>query len=127
MKTSKKHKKTVPAVHIQGDLDDVKKLVEVVSKKKSVVVFRNSTNDTCYVDIEKNMVEYTKTDVARLEKDFRVIYFDFFPKKKSVKTESVIKPVAAKSPAVKKPNVKPAPVKKVTKVKTTTAKPALKK
>jgi hypothetical protein len=127
MKTSKKHKKTVPAVHIQGDLDDVKKLVEVVSKKKSVVIFRNSVNDTCYVDIEKNMVEYTKTDIARLEKDFRVIYFDFFPKKKSIKTETIIKPVAAKSPAVKKKNVKAPPVKKITKVKTKTARPAVKK
>lgn len=89
----KKQKKSVPAVHILGDLGAVKNLVEIVSKKKSVVIFRHGTTGTCYADIEKVMVEYTKTDIAVLEKDFRVIYFDFFP------VEKVKKTVPVKSPA----------------------------
>ena len=40
MKDKKKHKKHIPEVHVLGDLADVKKLIEVVSKKKSVVIFR---------------------------------------------------------------------------------------
>jgi fructose/tagatose bisphosphate aldolase len=76
MKTSKNHKKTFPAVNIRGDLDDVKKLVEVISKKKSVVIFRNSDDGTCFVEIKKNMGEYIRTNIDRLEKDFRIIADD---------------------------------------------------
>ena len=115
MTNKKKHKKAVPEVHIQGDLEAVKKLVEVVSKKKSVVIFRNGNDGTCYADIEKIMVEYTKTDIARLEKEFRIIYFDFFPVKKSEKPEPVKKPVATKRTTVKTKDIKAEPVKKVIK------------
>jgi hypothetical protein len=112
MKDKKKHKKAVPKVHVFGDLEDVKKLVEVVSKKKSVVIFRNGDNGTCYADVEKVMVEYTKTDIVRLEKDFRVIYFDFFPEKRSAKPADKKNPVAGKSETVKKKGVKAKVVKK---------------
>ena len=114
----KKQKKSVPAVHILGDLVDVKKLVEIVSKKKSVVIFRHATAGTCYADIEKVMVEYTKTDITALEKDFRVIYFDFFPVEKAKKPIPVKRP----APVTKKP-VKTAA--STTKAIKNTVKPAL--
>ncbi|GEM_PF-1099142 len=115
MKNKKKHKKSVPDVHIQGDLEDVKKLVDIVSKKKSVVIFRNGSDGTCYADIEKIMVEYSETDITRLKKDFRIIYFDFFPGNKPVKVEPVIKSVT--KPVTKprtKPRTKPAAILPVT-------------
>jgi len=117
MKNKKKHNKSVPDVHIQGDLEDVKKLVEVVSKKKSVVIFRNGDDGTCYADIEKIMVEYSKTDITRLEKDFRIIYFDFFPVKKSAIPEPVKKPVPIKTKTVTNTAVKKRVIKKASPVK----------
>ncbi len=121
MKNKKKHKKSVPDVHIQGDLEDVKKLVEIVSKKKSVVIFRNGNDGTCYADIEKIMVEYSKTDLTRLEKDFRIIYFDFFPVKKSENLDSVKKPVPAKPKPVKTFTGKAKTIKKASPEKTSLA------
>ena len=112
MKNKKKQKKSVPEVHIQGDLEDVKKLVEVVSKKKSVVIFRNGNNGTCYADIEKIMVEYSKTDLTRLEKDFRIIYFDFFPVNKTENLEPVEKPVPVKTKSDKNITGKEKTIKK---------------
>lgn len=117
MKNKKKYKKSLPGVHIQGDLEDVKKLVEVVSKKKSVVIFRNGNDGTCYADIEKIMVEYSKTDITRLEKDFRIIYFDFFPESKPVVTEPVVMPAKAIPGTSKKSIVKVKAVKKANPVK----------
>jgi len=117
MKHKKKHNKSVPQVHIQGDLEDVKKLVEAVSKKKSVVIFRNGNDGTCYADIEKIMVEYSKTDLTRLEKDFRIIYFDFFPENKTSVTEPVIMPVQAMPATSKTKIVKTKAVKKTNPVK----------
>ena len=111
----KKQKKSVPAVHILGDLGDVKKLVEIVSKKKSVVIFRHGTAGTCYADIEKVMVEYTKTDIAVLEKDFRVIYFDFFPVAKGEKPVPVKRPAPAKKKPVKTAAPTPKAIKKTSK------------
>jgi len=117
MKNKKKHNKSVPDVHIQGDLEDVKKLVEVVSKKKSVVIFRNGNDGTCYADIEKIMVEYSKTDLTRLEKDFRIIYFDFFPVKKTENTEPVEKPVPVKTKTDRNTAGKKKTIKKASPVK----------
>ena len=98
----KKQKKTTPKVQILGDLEDVKKLVDLVNKKKSIVLFRNSDDGICYADIERIMVEYTTTDIKRLEKDFRIIYFDFLPEKKTIKPVAEEKPLAGKSIIVKK-------------------------
>ena len=112
MKNKKKHNKSVPDVHILGDLEDVKKLVEVVSKKKSVVIFRNGNDGTCYADIEKIMVEYSRTDITRLEKDFRIIYFDFFPVKKVEIPVPVKKPVPVKTKTVANTTVKKRIIKK---------------
>ncbi len=109
----KKQKKSVPAVHILGDLGAVKKLVDIVSKKKSVVIFRHGTEGTCFAEIEKVMVEYTKTDLASLEKDFRIIYFDFFPSKKA----SVQIPPKRK-PELKNKNAKPEVIRTKTVKKT---------
>ena len=117
MKSKKKLKKSIPEVHIQGDLEDVKKLVNVVSKKKSVVIFRNGNEGTCYAEIEKIMVPYSLRDITRLEKDFRIIYFDFFPLNKPVQKEPEKKTTEAKPLTVKHKTVKAKAVNKTSPVK----------
>ena len=108
MKEKKKHRRPVPKVQITGDLRDVKKLVDVVSKKKTVVIFRNCDNGTCYADIEKTMVEYTKTDLSRLEKEYRIVFFDFSPGNKAAKPAPEKKPATVRSKIIVKKPVKKA-------------------
>jgi hypothetical protein len=117
MKTDKKKTTFIPDVHILGDLKDVRKLIKLANKKKNLVIYRNGETGTQYANSGKKMLECSDKDIAKLSKDHRLIYFDFFPgskemeaekkaavkekkpRQKRVKTE----PKSAKKPAVKTP------------------------
>ena len=84
MKTSKEPKKSLPQVHILGDLKDVKNLVSAVNKKRSLVLFHDGEKDSFYLEIEDKIRKIRQKDISRLEKDYRLILFSFFPGLKKV-------------------------------------------
>ncbi len=84
MKTTRKSKKSLPQVHILGDLQDVKNLVSAVNKKKTIVLFHNGEQDLFYLEIGDEVREIRQKDISRLEKDYKLILFSFFPSRKKV-------------------------------------------
>ena len=95
MKKSKESKKNLPQVHILGDLKDVKNLVSAVNKKRSLVLFHNGDQDSFYLEIEDKIRKIHQKQIARLEKDYKLIIFSFFPSRKKdellTEEESVVK------------------------------------
>ncbi len=90
MKTDKKKIKFIPDVHILGDLKDVGKLIKLANKKKNLVIYRNGETGTLYANSGKKMLECSAKDIAKLGKDHRLIYFDFFPGAKEMKADKEI-------------------------------------
>jgi len=84
MKKSKKSKKSLPQVHILGDLQDVKNLVSAVNKKRTIVLFHDGEQDSFYLEFEGEIREISQKDISRLEKDYKLILFSFFPSLKKV-------------------------------------------
>ena len=84
MKTRKELTKSLPQVQILGDLKDVKNLVSAVNKKRSLVLFHDGDNDLFYLEIEDKIRKIRQKDIARLEKDYKLILFSFFPGLKKV-------------------------------------------
>ncbi|MEI6683727.1 MAG: hypothetical protein WCO44_13910 [Bacteroidota bacterium] len=84
MKSTKKSKKALPQVHILGDLKDVKNLIAAVNKKKTLVLFHDAEQDSFYLEIEDEIREIRQKDISRLEKDYRLILFSFFPSRKNM-------------------------------------------
>jgi hypothetical protein len=82
MKKSKKLTLVLPEVHIIGDLQDVKNLVISVNKKKSIVIFRDGDHETFFLEIEGKMKQIEINDLKKLKKEYRLIYFTFFPSRK---------------------------------------------
>ncbi len=123
MKTTKKSKKTLPQVHILGDLKDVKNLIGAVNKKKTIVLFHDAEKDSFYLEIEDKIREIRQKDISHLEKDYRIIWFSFFPSRK--KSESVSVPEPEEVLAVQQ--VPATPVKEEKKEKTAKKDPVEKK
>ena len=94
MSSEKKEKRIVADVHVLGDLKDVAKLVDLVNRKKTLVIFRNGEDGSLYAEVDRSIIQYAAEDVEKLKKNYRIIYFDFFPSQK--------KPVIAKA-KVEKP------------------------
>jgi hypothetical protein len=133
MKANKKQKKALPEVHILGDLQDVKKLVSGVNKKKTIVVFKDGDEGSIYLEIEGKFQQIQLKDLKYLEKEYKLIYFSFFPSRKKVEPAKVekLKPAKVeklkvkevKAPVIPEPKPKAKkvkaekPVRKVTKVK----------
>ncbi|MEI7661839.1 MAG: hypothetical protein WCK34_06570 [Bacteroidota bacterium] len=114
MKTTKKSKKSLPQVHILGDLQDVKNLVSAVNKKRTIVLFHDGELDSFYLEFEGEISEIRQNDISRLEKDYKLIIFSFFPSRKKVE------PLMENEPKVKeeeKPAID-APLKEKKKKKT---------
>ncbi len=84
----KKQKKELPGVHILGDLKDVKKLIAGLNKKKTVVVFQDGDEGVFYLELKGKFQPVTPKDLNHLAKDYRLVYFSFFPSRK--KTEPVV-------------------------------------
>ena len=84
MKPAKKQKKVLPAVHILGDLQDVKTLISGLNKKKTIVLFRDGEQDSLYLEIEGKFQQIHHKDIRQLEKEYKMIYFSFFPSRKKV-------------------------------------------
>jgi len=82
MKESKKRKINLPEVHILGDLEDVKNLVSGVNKKKTIVVFQDGEQGSYFLEIEREIQMILPDDVTELEKEYRLIFFSFFPSRK---------------------------------------------
>jgi hypothetical protein len=98
MKTSKKTKKSLPQVHILGDLQDVKNLVSAVNKKRTIVLFHDGEEDSFYLEFEGTIREIRQKDISRLEKDYKLIIFSFFPSRKKVE------PLIEEEPLIKEPD-----------------------
>jgi hypothetical protein len=93
MKNRKKVKRTYPEVQVLGDLHDIKKLVKAINKKDTLVIFRNAETVGFHARVENEMVQYAEEDITRLAKDYRIVYFDFYPGRK---------PVIAAEPGIRK-------------------------
>ncbi|MCX6306460.1 MAG: hypothetical protein NT040_15970 [Bacteroidetes bacterium] len=84
----KKLIKGLPEVHILGDLKDVKKLISGVNRKKTLVIFQDGDEGSFYLEIEKKFQPILQKDINQLAKEYRLIFFSFFPSRK--KAEPVI-------------------------------------
>jgi hypothetical protein len=82
MKKSKKQKKTIPEVHILGDLQDIKTLVAGVNKKKTLVIFQDREEGSYYLEVDGEIQMILKEDIKELEKEYKLIFFSFFPSQK---------------------------------------------
>ncbi len=80
----KKLIKGLPEVHILGDLKEVKKLISGVNKKKTLVIFQDGDEGSFYLEIEKKFQSILQKDINQLAKDYRLIFFSFFPSRKKV-------------------------------------------
>ena len=88
MKTTKKQKKSLPEVHILGDLQDVKALISGLNKKKTIVVFLDGEQNSLYLEIEGKFQPIHEKDIKQLKKEYKLIYFSFYPSQK--KSEPVM-------------------------------------
>ncbi len=93
MKSIRKSKKNLPQVHILGDLQDVKNLVSAVNKKRTIVLFHDGEQDSFYLEIDDEIREIRQKDISRLEKDYKLIIFSFFPSRKKVEQLKEEEPV----------------------------------
>ena len=84
MKPVKKQKKVLPEVHILGDLQDVKTLISGLNKKKTIVVFLDGEQNSLYLEIEGKFQQIHPKDIKHLEKEYKLIYFSFYPGRKKV-------------------------------------------
>ncbi|MEI7897945.1 MAG: hypothetical protein WCJ26_12985 [bacterium] len=84
MKSIKKTKKILPAVHILGDLKDVKNLISILNKKKTLVIFHDGDQDNFYLEIDGKFNLIRQNDFAQLEKEYKIVLFSFFPGQKKV-------------------------------------------
>jgi hypothetical protein len=84
MKPAKKQKKVLPEVHILGDLQDVKTLISGLNKKKTIVLFHDGEQDSLYLEIEGKFQQIHHKDIRQLEKEYKLIYFSFFPSRKKI-------------------------------------------
>lgn len=119
MKKQKKTVKVLPEVKIFGDIKAIKNLIKFVNKKKSVVVFRDKEQGQHYAEIEDKLQLIPLDLISNLEKEYRFIYFDFFPTHE--KAESAPEPLPEAVHSVKtkprgRPARKKAPVKRPEKV-----------
>ncbi len=110
MKAAKKQKKLLPEVHILGDVADVQNLIRGLNKKNVIVVFRDEEQSTVHLEIDGKIDQILPDDIAILEKEYKVIYFSYFPSRKRVAVIEVKPEEAIPVKKVKK-------VKKVQKVK----------
>jgi hypothetical protein len=108
MKKEKKSVAQLPEVQIMGDLEDVSTLLKAISKKRGLVLFRDAEKNISHAEVEGSIQEISEDEIKVLQKDFRFIYFDFFPGKKKVAIVDapVEEPVTAAAPEVKKAKVK---------------------
>lgn len=117
MKTKKKEKMVFPEVHILGDLQDVKRLIKGLNRKKTIVIFQDGEQGSIFLEIEGKFQSIHVKDIKYLEKEYKLIYFSFFPGRKQVESSMDEKPEVTESEAA----VIPAPEKKVKKEKAVTA------
>ncbi len=82
MKIGKKQKLPLPEVQIHGDLEDVRNLVKSVSKKKTIVIFRDAEKGQHYAEVKGEIQQFPVDLISNMSSDYRFIYFDFYPEKK---------------------------------------------
>jgi hypothetical protein len=111
MKKAKKQEKTLPEVHILGDLQDVKNLISGVNKKKTIVIFQDGEHGSFYLEIEGKFQPVLQKDLKHLAKKYRLIYFSFFPGRKNM-----VKVVEDVVPEVTEIEAVPIPAEKKEKV-----------
>lgn len=96
----KKLIKGLPEVHILGDLKDVKKLISGVNRKKTLVLFQDGEEGSFYLESEGKLQPILQKGINHLAKEYRLIFFSFFPGRK--KSE----PIIEEQPESVKPEVK---------------------
>ena len=82
MKMSQKQKMIMAEVHIPGDLQDAQNIVSALKKKKSLVVLKNGEQGEFYLEIKGEMRPIKEKELVKLEKEYRLIFFSFFPGQK---------------------------------------------
>jgi len=97
MKKDKIKKRNLPDLHILGDLQDVKNLVSTLNKKKTIGVFKDAEEGSFHLEINGKVQQILKDDITELEKDYRLIFFSFFPSRKKVE------PLAEEQPDIQEP------------------------
>lgn len=104
MKKVKKSQPSLPDVHILGDAEDVQNLVKGLNKKNVIVVFKNEDHGTLHLEMKGKIEQILPDDITMLEKEFRIIYFSFFPGRKKVTpdAEPVVVSATPSQPEAKK-------------------------
>jgi hypothetical protein len=92
MKPAKKQKTILPEVIIHGDLQDLNNLVKALNKKKVIVIFRDEEQGTMHLRIERKIQQILQEDIKSLEKDYKLIYFSFYPSRKKAEPVVEVKP-----------------------------------
>lgn len=113
----KKHKRSLPQVHIQGDLKDVQHLISAFLKKKSLLIFKPVDTGTCYLEIEGKLELIKPKQLKKLEDKFKCIYITFSPVQKAIEIQAEVIEVPVEEPKTVKPVVLPEKLQKVKKVK----------
>ncbi|MFZ4520287.1 MAG: hypothetical protein ACOYNC_01200 [Bacteroidales bacterium] len=96
----KKQIKGLPEVHILGDMEDVIKLISGLNKKKTLVIFQDGDDGLFYLEMEGKFQEVVQKDLNHLAKEYRLIFFTFFPSRKKVE------PSKEEEPELIKPETK---------------------
>jgi hypothetical protein len=92
--------KGLPEVHILGDLKDVKKLISSVNRKKTLVIFQDGDEGSFHLEIEGKFQPILQSGINQLAKEYRLIFFTFFPSRKKVE------PIIEEQPELIKPEKK---------------------
>jgi hypothetical protein len=125
MKSKSKQQTNLPEVHILGDLKSVEYLIKTLNKKKTFVLFRDGDTGACFTEIDGKIRELSDKKVAKLIKNERVVFLDFFSggkKSEPIAEEliAVVEPVKAirkKKEKLQKQEPEEKPVRKTTRVK----------
>ena len=86
VKNENQEKETVvtPDLHIHGDLADASSLIAQLSRKKTVIVYRNGEDGSLFTSGKKEPVKRSAEELTEMNKSQRLLYADFFPSRKKV-------------------------------------------
>ena len=78
MKENKKKNTILAEVHILGDLQDAEHLVSELKKKKTLLLLQDAEQGHFYSETKGKMKLLAEKDLAKLEKEHKLVTFSFF-------------------------------------------------
>ena len=84
MKNKKKETVVTTDLHIHGDLADASSLIAQLSRKKTIIVYRNGEDGSLFTSDKKKPVQRSVEELTEMYKSQRMVYADFFPSRKKV-------------------------------------------